>query len=86
MEVIFRLTQFSRPTNHPLFRKIISGISLKPKQTEPKCTNVESCNYSLNILFMLGSRAGPSPKPPTRERPPNLGAKIYIYIGDIGKM
>ena len=29
---------------------------------------------------MLGSRAGPSPRPPTRERPPNFGAKIDIYI------
>ena len=29
---------------------------------------------------MLGSRAGPSSRPPTREKPPNFGAKIDIYI------
>ena len=36
-ENIFSLTEFSVTAKHPLFRKSISGISLKPKQTEPKC-------------------------------------------------
>ena len=31
-------------------------------------------------MFLLGSRAGPSLRPPTRERAPNFGAKIDIYI------
>ena len=35
-EMLFSLTQFEVTTKHPLFRKIISGISLKPKQTQPK--------------------------------------------------
>ena len=34
-EMLFSLTQFEVTTKHPLFRKIISRISLKPKQTEP---------------------------------------------------
>ena len=36
-ENIFSLTKFSVTAKHPLFRKSIFGISLKPKQTEPKC-------------------------------------------------
>ena len=35
LEMLSSLTQFEVTTKHPLFRKIISGISLKPKQTEP---------------------------------------------------
>ena len=35
-ENIFSLTEFSVTAKHPLFQKSISGISLKPKQTEPK--------------------------------------------------
>ena len=34
-EMVFSLIQFEVTTKHPLFWKIISGISLKPKQTEP---------------------------------------------------
>ena len=34
-EMFFSSTQFKVTTKHPLFRKIISKISLKPKQTEP---------------------------------------------------
>ena len=34
-EMVFSLTQFEVTTKHPLFRKIIFEISLKPKQTEP---------------------------------------------------
>ena len=33
---IFSLIEFSVTAKHPLFQKSISGISLKPKQTEPK--------------------------------------------------
>ena len=33
LEMLFSLTQFEVTTKHLLFRKIISGISLKPKQT-----------------------------------------------------
>ena len=36
LEMLFSLTKFEVTTKHPIFRKIISGISLKSKQTEPK--------------------------------------------------
>ena len=36
LEMLFRLTKFEVTTKHLLFRKIISRISLKSKQTEPK--------------------------------------------------
>ena len=35
LEMLFSLTKFEVTTKHPLFRKIISGISLKSKQTKP---------------------------------------------------
>ena len=34
-EIIFSLTEFSVAAKHPIFRKIISGISLKSIQTQP---------------------------------------------------
>ena len=34
-EMLFNLTQFEVTTKHPLFQKIIFGISLKSKQTGP---------------------------------------------------
>ena len=36
LEMLFSLTKFKVTTKHPIFWKIISGISLKSKQTEPK--------------------------------------------------
>ena len=37
LEMLFSLTEFEVTTKHPIFRKIISGISLKSIQTQPKC-------------------------------------------------
>ena len=36
LEMLFSLTEFEVTTKHPIFRKIISGISLKSIQTQPK--------------------------------------------------
>ena len=38
LEILFSLTEFEVTTKHPIFRKIISGISLKSIQTQPKLT------------------------------------------------
>ena len=43
-EIDFRLTQFSEPTKQPIFQKSISEISLKSKQTQPKCLAVGMAN------------------------------------------
>ena len=37
-ENIFSLTQFSIPTKHAIFRKMISEFHFQSKQTDPKCT------------------------------------------------
>ena len=37
LEMLFSLTEFEVTTKHPIFRKIISGISLKSIKTQPKC-------------------------------------------------
>ena len=47
LEKLFSLTKFEVTTKHPIFWKIISGISLKSKQTEPKFLNWVSSNDGL---------------------------------------
>ena len=42
LEMLFSLIEFEVTTKHPIFRKIIFGISLKSIQTQPKCICVWS--------------------------------------------
>ena len=46
-KMLFSLTKFEVTTKHPLFRKIISGISLKSKQMEPKLHH----NFTQNSIY-----------------------------------
>ena len=47
LEMLFSLTKFEVTTKHPIFWEIISRISLKSKQTEPKFLNWVSSNDGL---------------------------------------
>ena len=46
-KMLFSLTKFEVTTKHPLFQKIISGISLKSKQTESKIHH----NFTQNSMY-----------------------------------
>ena len=58
LEMLFSLTEFEVTTKYPIFRKIISKISLKSIQTQPKSKS-PTINYyfcislSLSLLYLL---------------------------------
>ena len=54
-ENIFSLTEFTMPTKHVIFRKMISEFRFQPKQTDPKVNVDVTCLKDGKTIVIVAS-------------------------------